>query len=122
MTLFGQTMNWSVLAVMWILMALAAVAGIVLGAAWRDLSLRRKWKKTEQDFEDQLRTQVSTRDAKILDLEREMSLSARREAELRGQVMSLQAKTAPVFAVVEMPDEEPQELVRHQVGESAEVI
>jgi len=123
MSLFGQSINLTVLGVMWALLAVAAVAGVVLGAAWRDLSLRGKWKKTEKEFDDQLRTQVSSRDAKILDLESQLSAGSKREADLWARVTKLEAApAAPVYAVVDVRDEEPQELVRHNGGAPPEVI
>lgn len=117
----GQTIDLNVLAVMWVLIAAAALAGGVMGAAWRELSLRGRWKRTEDEFQTQLQRQVSTRDAKILDLEGQLSQGRQREAELRGRVMSLES--APKFAVVQLPeDEEPQELTRHHSDASADVI
>lgn len=122
MTLMGQTIDLTVLGVMWALIAVAALAGGVIGAAWRDLSLRRRWSKTEKEFQTQLERQVSTRDAKILNLESQLSQSVNREGELRARILNLQAPPPPAFAVVETMDEQPQELSRHQTDESAEVI
>ena len=96
-------MNFNVLAVMWIFLAVAAAVGIALGAFWREISLRKRWRATEAEFAEQLRTQVATRDEKILKLEGSMNEPNNRSAEPSAAPATFETPRLGLVEQIEAP-------------------
>lgn len=104
-------MNWTVLGMTWLYLGLAALSGVLLGAGWRELSLRRRWKQTEAEFDEQLRKQVAIRDSKILALEGQVH-----EMKAAQRVVAAAPVQTALVSIATSSDRVYEELVREPHG------